>query len=214
MEKEYYEDRSLQYGIAHTRLRKILELTRDGHFKRVLDVGCARGYLGARLKKPDTYVAGIEISEKAAAEARTVLDKVYSFDVQREWPAEIVSEGKFDLVVMAEVIEHCFDPVILLKNVNNILRNGGVLIVTTPNIMTWTNRLKFLCGRFKYTDQGMLDFGHIRFFTHEYLHEVLAEAGFNVVKENNIIFPGKLTALLQRWPSLFAQQFIFKSIKV
>ena len=69
-------------------------------------------------------------------------------------------------------------------------------------------------GKFEYTDQGLMDFGHIRFFTYKYLNKVLKDSGFKIEKEKHIIFPGKLTKLLKLWPSLFATQFIIKARKI
>ena len=49
--------------------------------------------------------------------------------------------------------------------------------------MVWTNRIRFLFGSFKYQDQGMFDFGHIRWFTYAYLKEVLAERAVELLKD-------------------------------
>ena len=111
-------------------------------------------------------------------------------------------------------MEHVFDPVAVLKSVRGALRSGGHIIVTTPNFMTWTNRIKFLLGKFKYEEQGMFDFGHIRWFTYRYLKELLAETGFRITQERHIIFPGKLTRILKRLPSLFAWQFVVRAQKI
>lgn len=213
MRESHYLTKGLHYGIAHTRLRKILELAGDRHDTRVLDVGCARGYLGRRIREQGNYVAGVEISPLAAQEAQKVLDKVYTFDIEREWPPELRGE-KFDLVILAEILEHVFDPVEVLGYVQSVLRPEGEVIITTPNLLLWTNRFRFLFGRFRYTEEGTFDFGHIRFFTYLYLQEVLQKAGLVLKKENHIIFPGKLTALLRHWPSMFASQFIIKAEKL
>jgi len=213
MREAHYEDKSINYGIAHTRLRRVMGLVGNIKGQRVLDVGCARGYLGARIKDLGNYVAGVEMSEKAAAVARQVLDKVYVFDTEKEWPEELLKD-KFDLVIMAEFLEHVFDPTDILKNVSRVLKPGGRIIITTPNFMVWTHRLKFLAGKFKYTEQGSLDFGHIRFFTYPYLKEVLSQTGFKIEKEVHIVFPGKLTKLIKFRPSLFANQFVVRARKI
>jgi len=179
---------------------------------RILDVGCASGTFGARIKERDNWVGGIELSRIAVGEAKERLDVVWSFDIENEWPSELQNKD-MDLVIASEVLEHVFDPVAVLRSVHAALKPGGAVIVTTPNFMTWTNRLKFLFGRFRYEEQGMFDFGHIRWFTHAYLKEVLAETGFRVTHERHIIFPGKLTRILRRWPPLFAWQFIVKATK-
>lgn len=213
MRKDYYQNKSVHYGIGHTRQRKILELVGDLRGKTVLDIGCASGYLGARVKQKGNYVAGVEVSQLAAQKAKEVLDTVYTFDLEREWPEEIKGR-KFDLAIMAEIIEHVFDPTHLIKNVSHVLNKEAEIIVTTPNIISWPMRLKVVFGLFEYTDQGTLDFGHIRFFTYEYLKKILAASGFRVVKENHIISPGRLTRWLKYWPSVFATQFIIKAKKV
>jgi len=213
MKKDYYQNKSANYGIGHTRLKRIISLAGSIQGKSVLDVGCARGYLGRRIKEMGgKYVAGIEISETAAKEAKGVLDGVYAFDIQKDWPAE-VKEQKFDLIILSEVLEHIFDPIFVMRNVYEILLPDGKVIITTPNFMIWTNRVKFLFGNFKYQEQGMFDFGHIRWFTYRYLQDVLKESEFKIIHENHIIFPGKLTKILKFWPSLFAFQFVLKAKK-
>lgn len=210
MRESHYEHKSIHYGIAHTRLKRLMNLVGNISGKKVLDIGCARGYVGSRIKALGNYVVGVDISESAAREAEKVLDKIYIFDLEGSWPD---LGDKFDLAILPEILEHVFDPVEVLKKINSQLKDGGEIIITTPNIITWTNRASILSGNFEYTEQGLMDFGHIRFFTYKYLNKVLKDSGFTIIKENHIIFPGKLTKLLKPWPSLFATQFIIKARK-
>ncbi|OHB17889.1 MAG: hypothetical protein A2734_00910 [Parcubacteria group bacterium RIFCSPHIGHO2_01_FULL_40_30] len=213
MRKSHYENKSLNYGVSHTRLKRVLSLLDSQPNQRVLEIGCAAGRLGREFKKLGHYVAGIEISESAAQEAKKNLDEVYIFDIEDNWPAEI-SREKFDLIVLPEVLEHVFDPVYVLKKSSAILKPDGEIIITTPNFLAWTNRIRFLFGFFKYEKEGMFDFGHIRWFTYPYLKEVLAESGFTIIVEKHIIFPGKLTRILKFWPGFFARQFVLKAVKL
>ncbi len=196
--------------MSHTRLRRILDLVGTQSELRVLDVGCGNGRMGQKIKEKGNYVAGVEISQKAADVARQVLNAVHSFDIEKQWPEEL-QQRDFDLVVLPEILEHVFDPVYVLKSVRDALKPGGSIIITTPNFMTWTNRMRFLVGSFQYQEQGMFDFGHIRWFTYQYLREVLEKTGFKTTDERHIIFPGKLTAVLKYFPSLFAFQFVLKA---
>ena len=207
----HYQDKSLSYGVANTRLKRVMGLAGDVQGKRILDVGCATGYLGARIKNLGNYVVGADISGPAVDKASKILDEAYVFDLEGFWPN--LGE-KFDLAILPEILEHVFDPIEVLKKVKSWLKEGGEIIITTPNILPWTNRIKIMFGKFEYTDQGLMDFGHIRFFTYKYLNQVLKDSGFVMVKENNIIFPGKLTKILKKWPSLFATQFILKAKKI
>ncbi|PIR41931.1 MAG: methyltransferase type 11 [Candidatus Yanofskybacteria bacterium CG10_big_fil_rev_8_21_14_0_10_37_15] len=209
--ENYYQDKSIHYGVAHTRLKRILDLVGNLSNKRVLDVGCARGYIGSKVKSMGNFVVGVDISQSAVEKAKEVLDEVYVYDLEKDCPK---FGEKFDLAILPEVLEHVFDPVEVLKKINSNLNDDGEIIITTPNIMLWTSRVKLLLGKFEYTDQGLMDFGHIRFFTYKYLNKVLRDSGFEIVKEHSIIFPGKLTRILKRWPSLFATQFIIKAKKI
>lgn len=208
----YYGEKSVAYGMSHTRLRRILEFIPRDRGLRVLEVGCANGRLGQEIKKLGHFVAGIDVSLQAAQNARQVLDEVHVFDIEGEWPKKL-EEQKLDIIVLPEILEHTFDPADILKKSAVILKPDGEIIITTPNFLVWTNRSRFLFGRFKYEEQGMFDFGHIRWFTYKYLKEVLEESGFTIAAEKHIIFPGKLTKLLRFWPSLFAFQFIIKARK-
>jgi len=210
MKTDYYQNKSQDYGMSHTRLRRILNISSPLNGKKVLDVGCGNGRLGEELKKLGAEVCGIETSETAANQAHERIDEVFIADIEKKWPEQILLEN-FDLIILAEVLEHMFDPVRVLKQASACLKRGGGVVITTPNFMTWTNRLKFLFGKFKYKDQGMFDFGHIRWFTYTYLKDVIKNAGLVIEEESHIIFPGKLTFILKRWPSFFAWQFVIKA---
>lgn len=213
MKQDHYQNKSIHYGISHTRLRRILGLVPDHKNMRVLEVGCANGRLGSKVKDLGHHVVGIDISEAAASEARKKLDEVLVFDIESEWP-ESLYKDKFDLVLLPEILEHVFEPEDILKSVNRVLKEDGKIVITTPNFMTWTNRLKFIFGFFKYEDQGMFDFGHIRWFTYDYLKKVLKNSGFAIEEERHILFPGKLSKVIKYWPSIFAFQFIVRAKKL
>lgn len=213
MKKTHYENKSLNYGVSHTRLKRILALIGKEPGMKVLEVGCAAGRLGREIKKLSHYVAGVEISESAAQEAKKVLDQVYVFDIENDWPTEVLNQ-RFDLVVLPEILEHVFDPVYILRNASAVLKPNGQIIITTPNFLAWANRIRFLFGFFKYEKEGMFDFGHIRWFTYPYLKQVLSESGFTITDEKHIIFPGKLTRILKFWPGLFARQFVVRAKKI
>ena len=209
MKDEYYKNRLENYGMGHVRRSRILGFV-EGKDLRVLDVGCGTGSLGEHIKKRGNWVGGVELSDQAGKTARERLDALWQFDIEGVWPTDLQTHD-MDIVIMAEVLEHVFDPVTVLKNAREALKPSGRLIITTPNFMNWQNRLKFLFGQFEYQHEGMFDFGHIRWFTHAYLKKVLADSGFVLEQEANIIYPGRLTSLLKRWPSLFARQFVVQA---
>ena len=73
--------------------------------------------------------------------------------------------GSFDVVLCGDVIEHLRDPVAALARLRPLLRPGGRLVLSTPNVANWAIRLSLLAGRWRYTDRGILDRSHTHLFT-------------------------------------------------
>ena len=104
---------------------------------RLLDVGCGHGLLLDEARRRGFDVVGLELSRSAARHAREAL----GLDV-REVPLEefAVWDG-FDVVVLADVLEHLDDPVDAVKRCARLLAPGGALCVVTPDPSSLTARL-------------------------------------------------------------------------
>jgi 2-polyprenyl-3-methyl-5-hydroxy-6-metoxy-1,4-benzoquinol methylase len=138
---------------------------------RVLDVGCSTGYLAERLQQHGATVVGLDVDERSAELARRHCVEVHVGDVETmELPFE---PGSFDAVVCGDLIEHLRDPQAMLARLRPLLRPGGRLVLSTPNIANWAMRLSLLFGRFRYTEWGILDKTHTHFFTRKTLRECL-----------------------------------------
>jgi len=179
----------------------------------VLDVGCADGSLGAAIKKETrALVHGIDIVESQIEIARNKLDAVFCFNIESElknWLPQ-VGEKKYDYIVISEVLEHFFYPEKVLGVIKNLLAVNGEIIITVPNILFWKNRLKIFFGKFEYTSEGLMDRGHIHFFTHDSLQKILVSQEYQIVTQNHHC-PTRGTKFLSKvWPGLFAFQFIVK----
>jgi len=157
----------------------VLELVGTG--KRVLDVGCATGYLAKALGDRDNQVSGVEIDPDAANEARPYLERLVVGDLeQMDLGAELAGET-FDVVVFADVLEHLRDPVSTLRQAKALLRENGFVVLSIPNVAHGSVRLALLEGQFEYRSLGLLDDTHVRFFTRASLEDLLTEAGFVAV---------------------------------
>jgi SAM-dependent methyltransferase len=183
-----------------------LELV-GGPGRRVLDVACGPGHIGALIRQRGNYVVGTEISSSAAEEARRVLDEVLVLDIEGSWPTDLQSRP-FDAIVLGEILEHVFDPVAVLREARKALAPDGRVVITTPNFFVWIARLQMLFGRFRYQKYGLWDFGHIRWFTYDYLLQVVREAGLVLENEMHIAHPSRLQLLASPWPRLFALHFV------
>jgi 2-polyprenyl-3-methyl-5-hydroxy-6-metoxy-1,4-benzoquinol methylase len=192
---------------------KLVEAVGSG--RRVLDVGCSSGYLAEALVRRGNSVVGIESDPVAASWAREWCDEVVVCDVDRfELPAAL---GLFDVLMCADVIEHLRDPRSFLFRSRSLLRRGGRLVLSTPNVANWSIRLALLAGRFRYTERGILDKTHTYLFTRRTLIECLHEAGyqldaFDFTIPVPLIGTDKIEAIAHAigcvWPTLFAYQFV------
>jgi SAM-dependent methyltransferase len=189
--------------------------------ERVLDVGCAAGYLARRLQEAGATVVGLDVDERAEELAGPFCEAVLVGDVET---MELTFEqGSFDAVVCGDLVEHLRDPQAFLTRIRPLLRADGVLVLSTPNIANWAMRLGLLFGRFRYTDWGLLDRGHTHLFTRRTLSECLEAAGYRISKFDFTVPVPVLSAppveavahaIGRLRPSFFAYQFVVEAAPV
>ena len=100
--------------------------------------------------------------------------------------------------MLADVAEHIGRSEALLADLRRYLKEDGKLIVSLPNIALWVYRLSLLAGRFEYTDRGIMDKSHVRFYTLVTARDLLGGAGFNIVRERFAPIPFQLLITLPR----------------
>lgn len=146
--------------------------------KAVLDLGCGGGSLGAELKaRHGCAVTGVTFDPEEAVVAEKRLDRVVTADLN---DCPFTDLGRFDCVVCSHVLEHLYRPDRVLARVRACLNPGGVVVVALPNVLQWKQRAKFLRGRFRYTDGGLMDRTHYRFFDWCTARALVRDAGFAV----------------------------------
>lgn len=151
--------------------------------KWILDVGCGRAALSEAIKSKGYMVWGIEINEDAVSIACKRINKVIQADLTNlEAVASLIGDIKFDYVIFSDVLEHLPDPHSVLRAYIDFLKKGGVVLVSVPNVAGWSNRLALLFGKFEYTDTGVMDRTHVRFFTFRTARELVEGAGCNIQK--------------------------------
>ena len=148
-----------------------------GGTKRVLDVGCATGYLAEALVERGCTVSGVECDAEAAEEARPHLERLVVGDIETMDLAEAFGDDRFDVIVFGDVLEHLRDPLPVLRKARALLADRGSVVASIPNIAHGSVRLALLAGRFDYQVLGLLDSTHVRFFTRSSLEDLFREAG-------------------------------------
>ena len=152
------------------------------HSGTVLDVGCGSGVTGGHLRETGRagYVVGIEVDSEAAVRAREKLDEVYELNLLME-PKLPWEDQSFDLVLALDVLEHLIDPWSLVSELGRVVRSGGRLVLSVPNIRHVRVVVPLiLFGRFRYNDAGILDNDHLRFFTLESAIELGRRSGLTI----------------------------------
>lgn len=145
--------------------------------RRVLDVGCGAGAFGHSLKRQAGVreVVGIEVVPEAAAKARRVLDQVIEGDLETLDPP--FPDGHFDCIVCADVLEHLVEPAPVLRKLGRVLAPHGVIVISMPNIQFFEAVAMLSEGQWHYTDRGIMDRTHLRFYTRPGLAELVSDAG-------------------------------------
>lgn len=176
---------------------------------KVLDVGCGCGKLGAALKDKGCFRAGIELDKKMADLAKPNYEQLINSDIEGLTDLPFAKDY-FDVIVFADILEHLAHPEIVLFNLKKYLSDSGYILISIPNVANWQVRLNLLLGRFDY-NPGILDGGHLRFFTLKSAKRTIEGAGYRIlwVKGRNRV----IKILGRLYKRLFAFQFIIKAVK-
>ena len=158
---------------------------------RIIDIGGNTGVI-AKLLKDRGYSASVaDMSELALKTARKKGIKTYRFDFNEKFD---IDDKKYDLIIAGEVIEHVLDTKLFLDECNRILKKGGFLVLSTPNLATYNDRIRFLFGSMPrqmnpYHERLKL---HIRPFTYKGLKEALEFSSFKILNFKSKYFTIKL----------------------
>jgi 2-polyprenyl-3-methyl-5-hydroxy-6-metoxy-1,4-benzoquinol methylase len=181
-----------------------------GRHKAVLEIGPAAGYLSRCLVEAGCRVVAVEADAALAAQASqpgvaVIVGSIEDETVLRRLP------GTFDVLVLADVLEHLAWPERTLRRLRAFLNPGGYAVISLPNVANWRIRLGLLCGRFEYAEEGILDRTHLRFFTRRSAEAMLHGAGWEVRE----FHPGATRMprfLVRAWPALCAVHLVFKAV--
>lgn len=173
-------DENSYYGQIRTDLVQLLP--QDIKIEKSLDVGCGIGKTSAYLKAKYNIreTVGIEYVPEIAQAAKSNVDRIYQLSLETdELP---FSQNEFDLILLADVLEHLVDPWTVAKRMASFLKPGGYAIFSLPNAQNWKIILKLLTSKWDYEDHGILDRTHLRFFTVKTSRDLVLQAGLNPLK--------------------------------
>ncbi len=196
---------------------------------RVLDLGCADGFVAEHLRVQGHHVTGVDVLARSGVKER--VDVFVEADLDSGLPPSVAEAEPFDVVLAADVLEHVRDPEALLRDVRDVLATDGRVLVSVPNFGHWYPRFRVASGRFDYDRRGILDRGHVRFFTRRSFERVLHRSGWHILRRDvtGLPFdvadrggPGGLSGTLRRTvgridalgvrlrPTLFGYQLLYE----
>jgi glycosyltransferase involved in cell wall biosynthesis len=211
----YYEIKT-GYDSPHT---AVLNLVSER--SKVLDLGCAGGYMGALLQRErGCQITGVDMYPLPP---NVRLTRFIKYDLNAGIPD--VSMSDYDYVLLLDVIEHLASPEVFLDRLRDGMKycTGTKLILSTPNVGFLIIRMMLLLGQFNYGKRGILDLTHKRLFTFSSLRRLLEQRGFQITASRGIPAPYPLAigdnfisrfllavnaACLRLMPSLFSYQIL------
>jgi SAM-dependent methyltransferase len=176
-------------SVSRRRMQRIQQAV--GHSGTVLDIGCGTGFLLAAASSMGWTAVGVEVSERAAAAARSHPGVTVHTGTLEQAPLD---PSSFDAIVMSHVLEHVPDPKQTLREVARLLKPSGVLVLALPNanglihlVANLVHGARGRLGRDKFSC-SLYPPSHLYAFNPRSLRTTLRRCGFTV---DSMIVTGK-----------------------
>lgn len=172
-----------------------------GREKKVLEIGAGPGSIARILRENnDCRVTGIEVDPEAIKRLLVCCDRVYQTDLNDvAWAEVLRDEGKFDVVLAADVLEHLYNPLAVLKTMKGLVSADGCIVVSLPHVAHSAVVACLMTENFDYRDWGLLDRTHIRFFGVKDMQALFDQAGLKIVHAEFVVRAPEETEFAEHW---------------
>ncbi len=207
---------------SHGVVQRLLGANQD-----VLDIGCGEGFFARAIKRNGNTIAGIDIIP--SPRLRNVFSSYICADLNNGLSSakKKLAGATFDKILLMDTLQQLRNPAAILRDARGLLRPNGRILVSLPNVANITVRAGLALGNFQYSDRGILDQTHVRFFTRMSAKALLRQCGYKVISEHATIMPLEfvldrapsnlllkaahrvLAAFTSAFPALFGYQWVF-----
>jgi 2-polyprenyl-3-methyl-5-hydroxy-6-metoxy-1,4-benzoquinol methylase len=174
-----------------------------GKNKKVLEVGSGPGSITKQLKSiGGCTITALEIDPKAIELVKQFCEAVHSADLNASDWDEVVAGQKFEVVLAADVLEHVYDPLSVLKKMTSLMSENGRVVLSLPHVGHSAIAACLLLEDFDYRDWGLLDKTHIRFFGLKNIQDLVLKAGLTITRSEFVVRHPDETEFSEKWAKL------------
>lgn len=175
-----------------------------GEGKRVMEIGAGPGSITRLLTSvSNCRVTALEIDSEAIKKLAPFCERVYQVDLNdKRWPEVVESGDRFEVIVAADVLEHVYEPLTVLKAMKGFLNENGYMVISVPHVGHSAVHACLLDEDFEYSDFGLLDRTHIRFFGIKNIQRLFEDAGMKIVHAEFVVRNPEHTEFANRWSKI------------
>lgn len=172
-----------------------------GEDKRVLEIGAGPGSITKLLTSvSNCRVTALDIDAESVKKLAPYCEQAYQADLNNAaWPEILDREKKFEVLVAADVLEHVYEPLVVLKTMKGFLNEDGYMVISLPHAGHSVIHACLLEEDFEYGDSGLLDRTHIRFFGIKNIQKLFEDAGLKIVHAEFVVRNPEHTEFSKRW---------------
>lgn len=181
-----------------------------GDQRRVLDLGAGPGSIARSLvTDKGCRVTAVDVDAACVDVCSGFCERAARVDLnEADWLSKIPT-GPYDAVILADVLEHLYDPWAVLDSAKTLLAPEGALIVSLPHSGHASLISCLLKGTFRYSEWGLLDRTHLRFFGMKNIEELVAGAGLSVIDAGFVMRRPEETEFADLWATLSDEEQSF-----
>jgi 2-polyprenyl-3-methyl-5-hydroxy-6-metoxy-1,4-benzoquinol methylase len=172
--------------------------------KNVLEIGSGPGSITKILSTiAKCRVTAADIDAESLARLALYCERVCNIDLNSSnWVDVIGQDSRFDVVVAADVLEHVYEPLVVLKAMKGFLNASGCIIISLPHVGHSAIHACLLDEDFEYGDFGLLDHTHIRFFGIKNIQKLFFDAGLKIIEAEFVVRHPEHTEFAKKWSKI------------